>query len=180
MAKESSVIKIAITGPESSGKSFTAEYLAKTFDGWVVPEFAREYLNKLDRKYEYEDVVQIAKGQLDIEQKVPKDAAKENVDIIFFDSELINTKIWCEEKFHNVDPFILEGIQKSEFDHYLLMRPDIEWESDPQRENPKDRDRLFNLHIENLNYFQKSYTILQGGLEERLKLAQAVVKTFII
>lgn len=180
MASQNKIVKIAVSGPESSGKSFTSEYLARVFDGWVVPEFAREYIDRLDRDYNYQDILNIAKAQIDIEQKVTADAIKEEVDIIFFDNELINTRIWCEEIYQTCDEFITQAIMEADYDHYLLMRPDIAWEPDPQRENPTDRDRLFQLHINYLEKFKKSYTILEGSFENRLKLGVAVIKTFLV
>lgn len=180
MAEQNKIIKIAVTGPESSGKSFTSEYLARYFDGWVVPEFAREYLDRLDRPYNYDDILNIAKAQLDIEQKVTNDAIKEEVDIIFFDNELINTRIWSEEKYKNCDEFIIQAIMETNYDHYLLMRPDIEWVEDPLRENPKDRDRLFQLHVDYLEKFKKPYSILEGSFSDRLKLGIGIIKTFMI
>jgi nicotinamide riboside kinase len=178
MEAENKIISIALTGPESSGKSFTAEHLARFFDGWVVPEFAREYLNHLDREYNYSDILNIAKAQIDIEQKVIADAVKEEVDMVFFDNELINTQIWCEEKYATCDDFIKYAITQSPHDFYLLMKPDIAWEADPLRENPADRERLFDLHIHYLEKYQKSYTIISGGLKERLEMSVAIIKTF--
>jgi nicotinamide riboside kinase len=180
MASQNKIIKIAVTGPESSGKSFTSEYLARYFDGWVVPEFAREYLDHLDRAYNYDDILNIAKAQIDIEQKVTKDAIANDVDIIFFDNELINTRIWCEEKYKTSDEFITQAILESNYDHYLLMRPDIEWTEDPLRENPDDRDRLFQLHVNYLEKFKKPYSILEGNFNDRLKLGVGIIKTFMI
>jgi nicotinamide riboside kinase len=179
MASKNKIIKVAVTGPESSGKSYTSEYLARYFDGWVVPEFAREYLDRLDRPYNYEDILNIGKAQLDIEQKVTKEAISEDVNIIFFDNELINTRIWCEEKYKMCDEFIEQAIMEADYDHYLLMSPDIEWQPDPMRENPSDRDRLFQLHIDYLNKYKKSYSILEGNLNDRLKLGVAIIKTFL-
>lgn len=178
MEKQNKIIKIAVTGPESSGKSYTSEYLARYFDGWVVPEFAREYLNHLDRPYNYDDILNIAKAQIDIEKKVIKDAITEEVDIVFFDNELINTKIWCEEKYNTCDDFITHAIQESNYDHYLLMKPDIEWEEDTLRENPHDRDRLFQMHVDNLEKFKKPYSVLEGSLQNRLNLGVEVIKKF--
>ncbi len=179
MAEQNKIIKIAVTGPESSGKSYTSEYLARHFDGWVVPEFAREYLDRLDRPYNYDDILNIAKAQIDIEKKVTTDAIKEEVEIVFFDNELINTRIWCQEKYKTYDDFITQAILESNYDHYLLMCPDIEWKEDPLRENPNDRDRLFLLHIDYLEKFKKPYTIIEGSLTDRLKLGIAIIKTFI-
>ena len=59
------------------------------------------------------------------------------------------------------------------------MRPDIEWVADDQRENLHDRDRLFNLYIHHFNLYKKSYTVLEGSLDNRLALGVAIVKTFL-
>jgi NadR type nicotinamide-nucleotide adenylyltransferase len=178
MAEQNKIIKIAVTGPESSGKTFTTEYLARTFDGWMVPEYGREYMEQLNRDYTYDDVVNIAKGQIDLEQKVTEDAIKEDAGIVFFDTELINTKIWCDEVFKKCEAFIIDGIINSDYDHYLLMKPDIEWEPDPLRESQHDRDRLFELYLDLLQANSKSYTIIQGDKQQRLLSAVNIVKTF--
>jgi len=178
MVKKNEVISIAVTGPESSGKSFTSEALAEYFDGWVVPEFARQYLVQIDREYTYEDVLTIARAQADIEQKVLADADRDEVKIVFFDSELINTRIWLEEKFDTCADFVKEAIQHSPHDHYLLMKPDLEWEPDPLRENPYDRDRLFDLHVKYFREYNKSYTVIEGDMNTRIELAKRVARTF--
>ena len=62
--KRKSIKRILITGPESTGKSDLSEYLARHFSGSFIPEYAREYIEKLQRPYRYEDVVTIAEKQL--------------------------------------------------------------------------------------------------------------------
>jgi nicotinamide riboside kinase len=57
-------IKITITGPESSGKTTLAQKLAQTFDTLWVPEYAREYIDQLDRPYLEADLLEIARGQV--------------------------------------------------------------------------------------------------------------------
>ena len=62
---------ITIVGPESSGKTTLARELADRYGCPWVPEFAREYLDSLGRDYQEEDLVLIAKGQIDsIDQKM--------------------------------------------------------------------------------------------------------------
>lgn len=179
MLSQNKIIKIAITGPAFSGKSFTSEYLARFFDGWLVPEYAEEYLNHLDREYIYQDMLNIVQGQIDVEKKVTTDAIKEEAGIIFFDSEPIGTKIWCEEKFGRSNELITNAIIEADYHHYLLMRPDIEQKSGSSQESAS-RNRLFQIYIEQLDQFKKPYTIIQGGLEERLKMAKEVVKTVMV
>ena len=62
--QQSDIIKIALFGPESTGKTTLAEQLAKTFNTNWIPEFARNYLQKkYDAKKEtcnYDNLVAIA------------------------------------------------------------------------------------------------------------------------
>ena len=65
---------VTIVGAESSGKTVLAKHLAAALSCEWVPEFAREYLEKLDRPYEFEDLEAIARGEWDLimgENKVP-------------------------------------------------------------------------------------------------------------
>ncbi len=56
---------ITIVGPESSGKTTLARELASRYGAAWVPEFARRYLEGLDRPYQENDLNHIAEGQLE-------------------------------------------------------------------------------------------------------------------
>ena len=58
------MITVGIVGPESTGKTTLAKGLAKHFKTNWVPEYAREFLSNLDRAYQKEDLIEIARGQL--------------------------------------------------------------------------------------------------------------------
>jgi nicotinamide riboside kinase len=53
--------KIVVVGPESTGKSSLCEQLAMKYQTPWVPEYARDYLMKLGRPYDYNDLLIIAK-----------------------------------------------------------------------------------------------------------------------
>ena len=55
---------IVITGAESTGKSVLTKALANHFEVPFIPEIARGYVEKLNRKYNYRDVEQIAHEQV--------------------------------------------------------------------------------------------------------------------
>ena len=60
---------------------------------------------------------------------------------------------------------------------YLLCSPEgIEWQPDPLRENPDDRDRLFNIYEKNLNFYKQNYFILRGGKQQRFTEAVKIIK----
>ena len=52
------MLKIIITGPESSGKTALCKALSKHFKIPYTEEYAREYLNNLGREYKKEDLKQ--------------------------------------------------------------------------------------------------------------------------
>lgn len=57
---------ICITGPESSGKTALASYLAAALQVTAVEEFARGYLNRNKGRYTFEDLDAMALGQLNL------------------------------------------------------------------------------------------------------------------
>ena len=54
------VKKVAVIGPECTGKSELSEFLAVHFHTEWVPEYARGYINNLVRPYEQHDLLAIA------------------------------------------------------------------------------------------------------------------------
>ena len=64
-----SLKKIVVIGPESTGKSTLCGYLADYYNTLWCPEFAREYLLENGTAYTIDDLITIAKGQLDAEHK---------------------------------------------------------------------------------------------------------------
>ena len=63
------VKKVAIIGPESTGKSTLSQRLAAHYHTLWVPEYAREYLHKHGTAYTYNTLLHIAKGQLALEDQ---------------------------------------------------------------------------------------------------------------
>jgi len=147
------MLKIIVTGPESSGKTTLCKELSKNFKIPFTKEFAREYLDVLNRDYNQDDLLKIAKGQL---------ASEHNFQLL--DTDLITIKIWSEYKYGNCEKWILDTIekQKTEKRFYLLCKPDIHWEADPLRENPNNRNGLFELYKKELEDLEYNYLIVKG------------------
>lgn len=164
--------RIAITGPECTGKSNLAEDLAWHYKTVWVPEFARFYIDRLDRPYHYDDILAIAKEQF---YQADKMASLAN-HLLFCDTELIVTKIWCEYKYSKCHPWILENIEKQNFDLFLLTKPDISWQPDPQREHPDKREELFELYIRELEDFNFPYKIVSGLGDARMENAVRLIE----
>ncbi|MBE0663937.1 MAG: ATP-binding protein [Bacteroidales bacterium] len=159
--------RIAITGPESTGKSSLASELATHYETTWVPEFARGYLSDLGRPYNYDDILVIAMNQFRLNNEATQLANR----FLFCDTELIVTKIWCEVKYGKCHQWIEEHILKQNFDLYLLTDIDLPWEPDPQREHPHMRQHFMELYIDELESRHFPYRIIAGQQEERLKNA---------
>jgi len=159
------LIKIAIVGPESSGKTTLCKELSEIFDARWVPEFAREKLN-IDPTYSQEDLDSMLCQQLLNEQKP-------TTDLLFCDGDPVSFKIWSGYKYGSVSPFIEEMVTKSKYNYYLLLRPDLPYEEDPLRENSSEINRreLFHLFESELIRNKFNYSVVNGKNSERINVA---------
>jgi len=160
--------KVSITGPESTGKSLLAEGLAKHYNTSYVPEYAREHLKDIGRNYTLEDINIIAKGQLLWEAQFEMATDKA---LLFCDTDLLVTKIWAEVVFGQCPEWIEQMFVEHQYDLYLLCYPDLEWQPDPLRENPDDREYLFRLYEQELKEQKFPYAVVKGEGDQRLKNA---------
>ena len=152
------IYKVAILGAESTGKTTLAKQLAEHYETIFVPEYAREYVEKLNRPYTIDDIVTIAKQH----QQNEMDAVIKAKKILFTDTELLMAKVWTEEAFKTVPEWIADNLLTQKYDLYLLMSNDIPWENDPVRENPDKRDYLFNKYRRELKEMKTHFKIIDG------------------
>jgi NadR type nicotinamide-nucleotide adenylyltransferase len=169
------IIKIAITGPESTGKSQLAEQLAEHYRTVWVPEYARSYIDKLNRPYEQVDLTEMAKGQIIQEKAVSAEANG----ILFCDTELTVIKIWSEYKYGSVDPYILQKLNETNYDFYLLADIDLPWVFDKQREQPDKRAYFFDLFHSELETRNLNFQIISGIGEQRFENARRITDDFL-
>jgi NadR type nicotinamide-nucleotide adenylyltransferase len=166
--------KIAITGPESTGKSMLAEQLAAHFRTAWVPEYAREYLGSLGRPYGEKDILTIARGQMEREASAQSRAGG----YLFCDTDLLVTKIWSDVKYGRCDPWILTQLEVHRYDLYLLCDIDLPWEYDPLREHPDHRQFLFNLYFNELKDRGFPFAVVRGSGNTRTENAIRIIGDF--
>jgi len=165
--------RIAIIGPESTGKSELCQQLAAHYQTEWVPEFARFYLDRLDRPYEKQDLKVIAETQLIWED----DKAEYANDYLFCDTNLIVIKVWSDYKYNSTDAWIEEQLSKRYYDYYLLNNIDIPWTPDPQREHPNLREHFFKVYEKYLQRNELPYSVVSGIEGERKKSALIALET---
>jgi len=157
--------RIALIGPESTGKTTLCNELAKYFQTVWVPEFSRSYMETLKRPYTLEDIEYCTKKQLEEENRLIPQANQ----FIFADTELIVAKVWCEDVFHICPPWIEVEIEKRKYDLYLLTFPDLPFAEDPVRENPRRREYFYQLYKDELEKRKCNFEIIRGTGGERFE-----------
>jgi len=172
----SQVIFVVLTGPECTGKSTLAKQLAAHYNTVFIPEYAREYVENLDRPYTYEDILHIAATQ--IKQKSEQNQRPQR--IVFLDTYLVITKVWMDLLYKTHPVWIDEELLRNDIGLYLLCNTDIVWMPDRVRENGgQAREDLFNLYRKELEHYGLHYDIIEGTGAERLHRAILVVNSLI-
>ena len=176
LKRPSMVKKVAVVGPECTGKSELCQYLASYYHTGWVPEYARGYIDNLVRPYEQHDLLTIAHGQIRLEDKYEKGCK----DLMFCDTNLYVIKVWSDFKFGNTDPEILKLIANRKYDLYLLTYVDLPWVADPQREHPHRRDELYNIYLNEMKGQSVPCVEIKGlGDERRGNAVNAIEKLLI-
>ena len=170
------MFKVAITGPESTGKSTLAEKLAHHYKTDFVPEYSRTYLENFEGRYTEDDVVEIAKGQHNLILEEEKKSSK----ILIADTEIVVCKIWVEYVFKHSNKIIDEILKQQDFDLYLLCDIDLPWTYDPLRENPNidERKELFEIYRNTLEQMKVPFEIVSGDDEVRVNNAIKVIEKY--
>ncbi len=164
-------LRVAVVGPESTGKTTLCEQLASHYGVAWVPEYAREYLDRLGRPCTADDILVIAREQHRREQEMAARGGK----VLFSDTESLVTAIWFTDKFGLPPPWFDEVLSSHAHDLYLLTAPDLPWQADPLREDPHRLDYLFGLYRNALNTRRLSYRVIRGTGHERFASAMKAV-----
>jgi NadR type nicotinamide-nucleotide adenylyltransferase len=168
--------KIVIIGPESTGKSTLCAQLAEHYKTCWCPEFAREYLNEKNSPYDYADLLNIAQGQLRLEDNM---LAKAKNGYYFIDTDLYVMKVWCEVAFENCHTWILKQNALRNYDFYLLCDIDLPWVKDELREYPDPlfRKKLFKMYRDILINNGTPWSEISGTDVQRLQMAISTLDT---
>lgn len=161
------MIKVAIIGPESTGKSTLSLQLAKHYRTVWVPEYARYYCTYLDREPVLQDEVNMFYGQIALEESLIPLADK----LLICDVTILNVKVYCEEFFDGCPDFIIEEVRNRFYDLYLLTNTDPPWEDDPLRGLPHRRPYFFELYKRELEQLNAIYRVVSGLGTDRTNCA---------
>ena len=160
--------KVIINGPESSGKTTLCEYLVKKLDAGYIQEYPRIYLDMIEGKYDQEDLLIMAHDIDDLISELDEDR------LWVIDTNNINIKIWYQYKYGKLPNDLSEMDDNANAIH-LLCKPDVIWEEDPLRENPEDRDQIYDMYRKYMYESEVKYHVIEGDSrgEEALKIIKS-------
>lgn len=173
---ERTPIKIAIVGPESTGKSTLTQYLAQHYQCLWVPEYARYYCADLKRQYTLQDELNMYYGQVALEDSL---MSINKHPLIFCDTTFITIKIWSDYLFGSTPATVLNALQNRTYDYYLLMDIDMPWEDDPLRDFPNEREHFLEVWHHELTQLKATYDLVSGLGEARFQSAIEKVDQFL-
>ena len=174
--QEKKPIKIAVVGPESTGKSTVAEQLARYFDTVCVPEYAREYCRDLNRQYTQQDEMNMFYGQLALERSLVPLAQN---GMLICDTMFLTIKIWCDHLFGSTPRVVHDELLRHDYDFFLLMDIDLPWIDDPLRDFPDLRPHFMQVWHRELQAINANYQVISGLDTQRFGQALGVIETFL-
>ncbi|QNE40596.1 ATP-binding protein [Hymenobacter sp. NBH84] len=171
------MLRVSLTGPESTGKSTLSRLLAAHYGTAHAPEYARAYLDQRGPAYTLPDLEAIARGQLAAEAQATAEAAAAGKPVVFFDTDLLVIKIWAEHAFGQCPTWITDHLHQHPHDLTLLLDVDLPWEPDPLREHPDPAQRqyFYEWYRRELQGIPSQFVEVGGPPTERLARAVAAV-----
>lgn len=160
--------RVGIIGAEASGKSTLARYLSNRYKGVLVPEHARAYVEAERERRQattavdisYEQLCHIAQHQI---KELESLSTLSQDQVVFFDTELIVTKVWFDYAFGRIPKWLEQAIEQYPMDVYLLTYHDLPWVQDGARYNGSDamRMELFERYEREIQALNIPYYIIR-------------------
>ena len=139
------VLRVCVTGPESTGKTTLARRLAEHAGTEWVPESSRAYAERVGRPLRASDVDPIAREHI---TRADAGAALERVRaarLLVLDTDLLSTVIYARHYYGECPRWIERAEHARRANLYLLCDVDIAWVDDGVRDRPTDRPAMFDL-----------------------------------
>jgi NadR type nicotinamide-nucleotide adenylyltransferase len=172
----SDIIKIAVVGPESTGKSTMSAYLANHYHTVWVPEYARAYCEKLNEPPTWQDEINMFYGQLALEKDYLPKASR----LLICDTTFITVKIWSDEIFGRSPQEVIDELPRHPYDLYLLLDIDLPWQDDPLRDFPHKREHFMKVWHKELKDINANYVVISGVGADRYESAVKAIDSTIV
>jgi NadR type nicotinamide-nucleotide adenylyltransferase len=168
--------RVVLIGPECTGKTFLAAYLAEWFDLPWSEEYARQFVEDNPRDVAYADVDAIGLGQQRLEDEAVATATQLGTPAVIHDTDLVSTTVYSRHYYDNCPTSIERAACARVADLYLLHDVDVPWTEDGfQRAQPERRQELFDRFQTTLAGLGAKVVVVSGSWKARREIAIAAV-----
>lgn len=183
------VLRIAVYGPESTGKTELAAKLAAHFGAPLVREYARERWDAQGGVLGLDDMVPVAREQWRREDEAAARVAEEFAvlrqigsgrrPLVICDTDALTTMLWSDLLYGTTPDELRRGAEKRcrNYALYLLLDTDVPFARDPQRcfPDPEDREKCRRIWHGALERRELPYVWIRGDWAERERAAIAAL-----
>ena len=179
-------LRIAVFGPESTGKTTLAGKLAAHFSAPLVAEYAREFWDR-HGVITLEDIPVIAREQWRREDEALRherdQQGQAGARLVICDTEALTTMLWSDLLYGTCPDDIRRGVESraKNYGLYLLLDIDVPWTPDPQRCFPdeEDRKKCWKIWRGALERRHLPFTVIRGDWAQREQAAIAAVEAML-
>ncbi len=178
-------LRIAVYGPESTGKTQLAEKLSAHFGAPLVVEYARELWDQ-QGALTLEDMLPISLEQARREDAaaatchVLRDKPAAANSLIICDTDALTTMLWSDLLYGTTPDELRRSVEKRcrNYALYLLLDIDVPFAPDPQRcfPDPADREKCLRVWRGALDRRHLPFVEIRGSWAEREHSAIAAVE----
>lgn len=165
------LIRVVLTGSESTGKTVLARQLAGHYGAELAPEFVRDFAIRKESAIDFADTEQIARGQIALEDAHAKRASR----LLIQDTDLLSTVVYSQHYYGECAEWIRNAARERRPDLYLLLEIDVPWVHDDVRDRETRREDMQQLFRNAIAASGSAYAVIRGHWDQRLRLAREAI-----
>jgi NadR type nicotinamide-nucleotide adenylyltransferase len=170
------LVRVCVTGPESTGKTALARRLAEWCGTEWVPEASRAYAERKGSPLLAGDVAPIAREHIALADLGAGRARARGAPLLILDTDLLSTVVYARHYYGAVPPWIERAERTRRADLYLLCDVDVPWLPDGVRDRPRDRETMFALFSRSLARRRATSVRIRGDWPIRWESARKAVE----
>jgi NadR type nicotinamide-nucleotide adenylyltransferase len=171
IARSGDLVRVVLTGSESTGKSVLARQLADYYDAELTPEFVRDFAKNKGAAVEFSDTDEIARGQIALEDERANSARR----LLVQDTDLLSTAVYSAHYFGRCVDWIEESARARRPDLYLLLEIDVPWVRDDVRDRETRREEMQQMFRNAVAESGAPFIVIKGDWGERMTLATEAI-----
>jgi HTH-type transcriptional repressor of NAD biosynthesis genes len=175
VARGDELIRVVLTGSESTGKTALARQLADHYSAEFTPEFVRDFAVRKGGVIKFADTDEIARGQIALEDEHARRADR----LLIQDTDLVSTVVYCNHYYGQCLEWVRQAAVDRRPDIYLLLEIDVPWVRDDVRDREMRREEMQQLFRSAVAASGAPYVVISGTWDERFQLAREAIDNLI-